>query len=199
MGSTAGQSLVILQFLLNAGWVLLPLAPAILIYRIFPNTETGLKGPFGNLSIRASGAFAAYFIVFLATFPLLNEMNRNLKGQFRPSWTVKGRILPQDENGNAITSSDQFGNVIRVSLDPDIVRVKPNLTFEATVPVINGRLPEFSINYEGVGTSYMDFQNLSAGDDVDFDEKNREVTIRSPIIIRKEPCIGIDCSSEQLP
>lgn len=196
MGNSAGQSLVILQFLLNASWVLLPLAPAILIYRIFPDTETGLRGPFGNLSIRASGAFAAYFLVFLATIPLLNQMNRNLKGEFRPSWTVKGRILPQDENGKPIPNSDQFGNIVRVSLDPDIVRVKRNLTFEATVPEINGRLPEFSINYEGVGTSYIDFQNLGAGDDVDFDEANREVIIRSPIIIRREPCIGIDCSAE---
>ena len=197
MGNTAGQSLVILQFLLNAGWVLLPLAPAILIYRIFPNTETGLKGPFGGLTIRASGAFAAYFLVFLATFPLLNQMNRNLKGEFRPSWTVKGRILPQDENGKAIPNADGDGDIVRISLQPDFVRVKHNLTFEAIVPEINQSLPAVSISYAGVGTSYVDFDNLGEGDDVDFDQDARVVTIRSPIVIRREPCIGIDCSSAQ--
>src|SRR5215203_3790530 len=137
MGDTSGQSLVILQFLLNAGWVLLPLAPAILIYRIFPNTETGLKGPFGNLSIRASGAFAAYFLVFLATIPLLNQMNGNLEGEFRPSWTIKGRILPQDENGNSIENITSDSDIVRITLQPDFVRVKNNLTFEAIVPEIN--------------------------------------------------------------
>jgi len=197
MGNTAGQSLVILQFLLNAGWVLLPLAPAILIYRIFPNTQTGLSGPFGALTIRASGAFAAYFLVFLATIPLLNQMNRNLKGEFRPSWTIKGRILPQDENGKSIANFDGSSDIVRISLQPDFVRVKRNLTFEAIVPEINQSLPAVSISYEGVGASYIDFENLAEGDDVDFNEDKREVTIRSPIIIRKAPCIGIDCSSAQ--
>jgi hypothetical protein len=197
MPNTGGQSLIILQFILNAGWVLLPLAPAILIYRIFPDTQTGLKGPFGNLSIRASGAFAAYFLVFLATIPLLNQMNGNLKGEFRPSWTIKGRILPQDENGKSIANFDGSGDVVRISLQPDFVRVKQNLTFEAIVPEINQRLPAVSINYVGVGTSYVDFENLGPGDDVDFDKNKREVTIRSPIVIRKEPCIGIDCSPGQ--
>lgn len=197
MGNSAGQSLVILQFLLNAAWVLLPLAPAILIYRIFPDTQTGLKGPFGNLSIRASGAFAAYFLVFLATVPLLNQINRNLKGEFRPSWTIKGQIFLQDENGRKITNVDSSGDVVQISLQPDFVRVNQNLTFEAIVPEINQRLPAISVRYAGVGTSYVDFEHLGKGDDVNKDEANREVNIRSPIIIRKEPCIGIECSPGQ--
>jgi hypothetical protein len=197
MGNTAGQSLVILQFLLNAGWVLLPLAPAILIYLIFPGTQVGLKGPFGNLSIRATGAFAAYFLVFLATVPFLNQINRNLKGEFRPSWTIRGRILPQDENGKTISSFDGSGDTVHISLQPDFVRINRNLTFEAIVPEIDHRLPAVSISYAGVGTSYFDFDNLGQGDDVHFDEDNREVTIRSPIVIRKQQCIGIDCSSGQ--
>lgn len=195
MGNTAGQSLVILQFLLNAGWVLLPLAPAILIYRLFPDTPVTVKGPLANLTISAGGAFAAYLIVFLATFPLLSEINRNLKGEFRPSWTVTGRIFPYGEDGKAVTNGDPKN--VGISFDPAFVNVNRNLTFEATVPEINRRIPKLSIIYEGVGATYVDFQNLGEGDDVDFDKDNREVTIRSPIVIRKEACIGIDCSQGQ--
>lgn len=197
MGNTAGQSLVILQFLLNAGWVLLPLAPAILIYLVFPDTQTGLKGPFANLTIRASGAFAAYLIVFLATIPFLNQINRNLQGEFRPSWTIKGQIRLQDENGNAIAGNNVDYRNVRISLVPDFVRAKQNLTFEAVVPQIDSKLPAVSVGYDGVGTSFVDFDNLGSGEDVKFDEGARQVMIRSPIIIRKQPCIGIDCSPEQ--
>jgi hypothetical protein len=196
MGNSGGQSLVILQFVLNAGWVLLPLVPAILIYRIFPDTQVGLKGPFGSLTIRASGAFAAYFLIFLVTYPLLKTINRNLEGEFRPSWTVKGRILPQDENGNPIAIVEGDGKRVQVSLEPDFVRVKPNLTFEAIVPEINQKVPAVSLRFVGVGTSFVDFDNLGEGDDVSRDPDARVVTIRSPIVIRKESCIGIVCSSE---
>ena len=63
MAPSGDQSIVIWQYALNASWVLLPLVPAVLIYLIFPRTQVGLAGPFSGLTIRASGAFAAYFIV----------------------------------------------------------------------------------------------------------------------------------------
>ena len=52
-------------------WVLLPLVPSVLIYRLFPNTAVAVSGPLANLTIRASGAFAAYLIIFVFTYPLI--------------------------------------------------------------------------------------------------------------------------------
>jgi hypothetical protein len=62
-------SLALLQVL----WVLLPLIPAVLIYRLFPDTKVGVSGPLANLTVRASGAFAGYLVVFLIVMPLVNR------------------------------------------------------------------------------------------------------------------------------
>jgi hypothetical protein len=40
--------------------VLCPLIPAILIYRLFPETKVSVPGPLAGLTLRAGGAFAAY-------------------------------------------------------------------------------------------------------------------------------------------
>lgn len=51
-------------------WVTAPLLPAILIYSLFPNSTVAVSGPLANLTVRATGAFAGYLVVFAATFPL---------------------------------------------------------------------------------------------------------------------------------
>ena len=40
-------------------WVLLPLAPAVLIYWLFPNTPVAVSGPLSGLTVRTGGAFGA--------------------------------------------------------------------------------------------------------------------------------------------
>src|SRR5215469_5170360 len=63
---------------LLALWVLLPLVPAILIYRLFPNTPVVAAGPLAGLRTNASGAFAAYLIVFVITFFLVSSIRDSL-------------------------------------------------------------------------------------------------------------------------
>ena len=53
--------LIVLELLVLLGiWVALPLVPAILIYRYFPDTQVVASGPLAGLTVKASGAFAAY-------------------------------------------------------------------------------------------------------------------------------------------
>src|SRR5882762_8944238 len=46
-------------------FTLIPIVPAWLTYRITPNQTIGLKGPLQGLTVRATGAFAAYLIVLM--------------------------------------------------------------------------------------------------------------------------------------
>jgi hypothetical protein len=54
-------------------WVLLPLIPAVLIYRLFPDTPIGISGILQGLKINAGGAFAGYLIVLLVIKPWVSE------------------------------------------------------------------------------------------------------------------------------
>src|SRR6266496_2817914 len=100
---SADQNIVFWQYALNASWVLLPLVPAVLIYLIFPKSTTTLRGPFAGLTIRSSGAFAAYFIVLVATTPLLIRQNNNLESLLHPSWIITGTIQLEDVDGKQLS------------------------------------------------------------------------------------------------
>jgi hypothetical protein len=52
-------------------WVLLPLLPAILIYWLFPDTKVTASGPLAELTVAASGAFAAFLIVLVVIAPFV--------------------------------------------------------------------------------------------------------------------------------
>ena len=54
---------VMLSFALYVIYFLVPLIPAILIYKIFPETSVVASGRFSNLKVNSSGAFAAYLVI----------------------------------------------------------------------------------------------------------------------------------------
>src|SRR5436309_9966761 len=45
--------------------IILPLLPAILIYKLLPQSQSDASGPFQGLKIKLGGAFGGYFIVAL--------------------------------------------------------------------------------------------------------------------------------------
>jgi hypothetical protein len=55
-------------------WVLAPLIPSILIYRIFPGSTITAQGPLAGLTVRASGAVAFYLVLFAASWSMINHM-----------------------------------------------------------------------------------------------------------------------------
>jgi len=199
MGNGSDQSIILWQYLLNASWVLLPLIPAIVIYLIFPNTKTSLGGPLSGLSIKSSGAFAAYFIVLLATFPLLNMQNRNFNTVLRPSWVITGTVQIEDEEGREIDYDQAEVSPLRVTLNPDPVILEDRKTFRVTVPEIDGRIPAIEVRYAGYGTKGINVARPAAGLNVEVDENDHQIEITSPLIIRRRPCVGTDCEPSPSP
>jgi hypothetical protein len=98
-------------------WVALPLLPAVLIYWIFPDTKVSAQGPLASLTISASGAFAAYLIVFLITLPYVNTIKNNIGSGLHPSWGVRGVVKLYDGK-NEVSSSDVFSNM-RLGTQPE--------------------------------------------------------------------------------
>jgi hypothetical protein len=56
---------VLAAFELYALYVVLPIIPAVLIFRLLPDTRVSVSGPFQKLKINASGAFAGYVVTAL--------------------------------------------------------------------------------------------------------------------------------------
>ena len=70
-------------------WVLLPLVPAIIIYKRFPTTPVAVKGLLAGFTVNMGGAFAAYFIVLLAVKPVLEQAYDFAGSMLHPAWTIK--------------------------------------------------------------------------------------------------------------
>jgi len=110
--------LIVLELLVLLGiWVALPLVPAILIYRYFPNTQVAASGPLAGLTVKASGAFAAYLVVFLLIFGLVSPIKDVIGSGMRPFWEIRGKVKLVDENGKPISGEDLL-NTIKFEIVP---------------------------------------------------------------------------------
>src|SRR6516164_10238338 len=99
-------------------WVGLPLVPAIMIYRYFPETQVFASGPLAGLKVKTSGAFAAYLIVFLCILLLVNTTKDVIGSGMRPYWEIRGKVKLVDENGKPISGEDLL-NTIKFEIVPD--------------------------------------------------------------------------------
>ena len=193
MAPTGDGSIVIWQYALNASWVLLPLVPAVLIYLIFPRTEVGLAGPFSGLTIRASGAFAAYFIVLLATMPLLTRQNRNLESLMRPTWVITGSIQLEDEDGRRLSFSNRGNSPFKIELDPELVQPVGTRGFKIVVPEVADQVPSLKISYPQFAEYLLDPQSPEDGVNVKVNAGKKSIDITSPIVLRRSKCYGLSC------
>jgi len=87
---------VLYSFLLYVLYVLLPLIPAILIFRLFPDTKVSVTGPLQNLTLNATGAFAAYVVTAALGFFLVRNVAAQI--QWTRTYAVQGVIVDLAEN-----------------------------------------------------------------------------------------------------
>jgi len=111
---------VLFSFALYALYVLLPVLPAVVIYRMFPKTRVAVSGPLSKLSFKASGAFAAYVVTVFLGYSLVNQSLQLIRNMSTPTWRVQAHVNLVDANGNRITDSGLL-QTLRVELKPDIV------------------------------------------------------------------------------
>lgn len=168
--------------LLHALWVLLPLVPAVLIYHLFPDSKVGVSGPLANLTVRASGAFAGYLIVFLVTTPLVNRSEDTIRGFEHLFWTINGKVKLIGANGVEIKSADLLKKM-EVHPDPSpyniasyIVRLRVFEGEEGEFPFVNIDIPNF-------GQGVIDLKSISKN--VVVDKYHKTIEIAEPIEVRE--------------
>lgn len=92
--------------------VIVPLVPTILIYKLFPNNTIAVDGPFAGLTVKATGAFAGYLIIFFLMYLKLDGIYNRI-ADFKPeSWTLLGNVELRDSNGKPLVSDDYFRRLV---------------------------------------------------------------------------------------
>jgi hypothetical protein len=169
---------------LYAVWVLVPLVPAVLIYKLFPSTTLTVSGPFAGLTVNASGAFAGYLIIFVGTYqPLIPPTRDIIAGFQRQFWTMKGEVKLRRTDGSDYPHSDALLGKLKV--------VRPLTSkFDSYQAILkleedDGELPTVIIEIPGFGLTPIPLRTMSQK--ITIDSFRRIITMNEPIIIQELP------------
>jgi hypothetical protein len=168
-------------------WVLMPMVPAIIIYRLFPNTAVAVSGPLAGLTVRASGAFAAYLILFVVAYPwLVSRAEDAISGFQHQFWTIRGQVKLEAKNGGPLESEALLKQIVlktdpspyRSDGDAESYSIRMNVPEEAELPTLIFEIP-------GFGRHTVDLMRSSSDISISIDNYHKVMEIKTPIIIKE--------------
>jgi hypothetical protein len=167
-----------------AVWVLLPLAPAILMFRLVPGNAITVSGPLANLTLNASGAIAAYFAVFVTIGFFIGDVKKSITPVPQQYWKVVGDIELVDTNGEPIKFG-RFANAIKVATNPEIYHIDPN-TASLWIKVVEGEggFPSIRVEVEKFGSDVIKLDR--GAQDLEWRDGN-VIKIKRPLKLHQEP------------
>ena len=107
-----------------AVWVLLPLIPAILLFKLLPNDKLTVNGPFNNFTVNASGGVGAYVLIFATITVFISDLKKILTPVPQQYWTLHGDVELIKTNGERVPMRVYSGK-IKIATEPDTGQVNP--------------------------------------------------------------------------
>src|SRR5262245_53473544 len=123
-------------FFLWGSFLILPLIPTIVIYKLFPETSVTVSGPLSKLTVNATGAFAAYVTTVMLGYFLVSDIAGTLRRMELARWKVVVKLELQDVTGNAIPDARRrqlLSRFLQVATVPPHYRIQDDMiTVETT-------------------------------------------------------------------
>jgi hypothetical protein len=179
---------ILLSFALFGLFVLLPIIPASLLYRWFPDTKVSAKGVLSKFTINSSGAFAAYLVTVLVGYFVVAPINEAILGLVKaPSgvWTVRGNLQLQDNQGIRIEETNLYDS-LSFEFNPEFL-VHKNGNMELKIPELEaGVIPRYliTVNVDGFGQKTLSLSKLIDNADVEVDAKQHLIKLKAPVIVK---------------
>ncbi|MCP4549213.1 MAG: hypothetical protein GY835_22395 [bacterium] len=170
--------------------ILLPLLPAMLLYKFLPS-KTRVQGPFQGFRINLGGSFAGYFLLVVMIFGFY-EINSSCPCEL---WTIRGDIELGDRGE---TPEDT-----RIFLVPENYFVRRDGKFEIVVPTRpthgdDTRLPALVFEHSGYRHVTIDPEQELANDRGSKQKTVRQITLTETFTLQKEPVEKYDPTAEPL-
>jgi hypothetical protein len=158
--------------------LLAPLIPAVLIFKLFPDSKISLSGPLQGLSVKSGGAFAAYLITFLIALPMTSGISDFHDALLRPVWTVEAKVMIIDKDARKLPLK-QFADELTAVVTPKLLRV--GRTVRLHVPITGKDLPLVLLEIPGFGAETIDLSS----EEFERDEVNKKLILKDAVIIRE--------------
>jgi len=157
--------------------LLIPLVPAVVIYRTLPTESAHVAGTFHGMRIKLSGAFAAYFALVLIGVWTLPRPSAQSSSHYQV-WRIKGSVTGADPN------IFDYERDIQLRVNPFGER-KPDGTFTIDVlctedEVGRWEFPTLSVEGKGYFKQSVDLNDTSKVEPIGY----RELRIKKDFALK---------------
>jgi hypothetical protein len=202
-------------YLVLATILLLPLIPALIIYKFLPvgkPEDTDISGPFSGLSLKLKGAFASYFLLVVVglvlQYAIMNSTQGKTIAEMRNKLAQKDTLITQLNNQLAATANPVIdwhvkglvqpatAEGTRYFYDDGTTNDAPDGTFELIKRCIASQGVAKPPKWVCVYNAAVGFNVISLNREVNhpdiakynvaFDDINHEILIRKPIDINSK-------------
>ena len=158
---------VLYSFALYVLYVLLPIVPAVVIFKLFPDTKVAVSGPLQKLTVKTSGAFGAYVATVALGFFLVQGVEKRIDDLRATATSYKLNLkpiyVPRETEPN-----------------PFYVTVDLYLVVPGGPKIVNDSLYRVQ---RGQGGVIVNFDNLNLGDMIYLVTRYRDQEWRSDAIM----------------
>ena len=150
--------------LVYATWVLVPLLPAILIYRLFPQADTQTQWKIAGIALKAGGASGFYFaILALGYVKLIDPAIELAKGLQKPYWEVTARLKFVDADQKVIDAKSSADQLQVHPLSYGFKKIGDRI-YLATLHFseLEGDVPDYVTFHFPEGEGYLNLKELKA-------------------------------------
>jgi hypothetical protein len=186
------DTLIAASFLLYALYVLLPIIPAVVIFKLFPKTALTLSGPRQNLTINATGAFGAYMATVLLGFSLVNRIDHRIDQALAdttfPVWQIVAPVELHDNKGQPFKKGGQDIENLTVSVDYPALTRRAFPRVYVTVPLEKrDQWPVVRFSLKGFYDKTLDVGSGLAQGNVVRSGSRRELNVKVPVVLEQVP------------
>lgn len=186
---------LLLLLLLFVAWLGVPLLPAWVTYLITPNQRLGLTGPLEQLTVRASGAFAAYVVLLLLTYGLIVKGGLSIIGGMTSAsvWTFEADVVAIDEAGQTIPIPET-AKELDIAFKPNPHQLGKSKV-RVRIPANPDNWPFLTVTVPDFGGAEVDLKKVSSSEINTF---KKSIELEAPILVRRAVGGGVGIKSVTL-
>ena len=176
---------VIFSFVLYIIYVLLPMVPAMVIYKIFPDTTITTSGTLSGWKVKTTGAFAGYIITVVLGYFLVQNTHHLIAQINNPYWEVSAKVELLNEDGTQYhiqRSNDNLIDTLEVMVAPRLQRVNSG-TVHLIIPGSRKNWEMTELKFEIPNYGYTQINLKEASKDAIIDEYSLSAQLSQPIKI----------------
>ena len=186
---------VLFSFILYVIYVLLPMVPALVIYKLFPDTTITTTGTLSGWKVKTTGAFAGYIITVVLGYFLVQNTHQLIAQMNSPYWDISAKVELLNEDGTPYrikrSKNNSLIDTLQVQIDPKLQRVNSG-TVHLIIPGHRAEWEKRDLKFEipNYGYTLINLKNASKNAIIDNYSLSMELLKPIKIVVDKDVVSG---------